>query len=137
MTAVSPTSLERLVAGDLAPLAAVAAASHQEVLEAWQGSTRPTLTRTALIAVLEGLGDGDVSDEDAVRWATLMRHGYLETVGPTLPAVEIELDEPYADAIIRALSYLEDVTDVRLSGVVDPIYIGQLIAALRYRPNVH
>ena len=107
-------------------------ADHSALLAAWARSTQPPLRSQVVAEVLVGVRDGVINPSTAERWATLMRHGYLQQIGLLLAPVDIDFEHKHEDAIIDAIGYLEDISDERLGGL-DPRIIQALLTQLGYQ----
>jgi hypothetical protein len=121
--------LDKMMAGDLSAVTAVAAAPHDGVVTAWQGSKEHELSSSAVRRVLRQLLDGTADPASAQLWASFVMRGYLEPVGPPIRPLTIEYEQVFEDEIVEALHYLDQIGDL-IDGDVEPGRLAELLAAL-------
>ena len=87
----------------------------------------PLVDRDAVRRVLTGLRDGLVSQDDAQRWASFVRHGFVPGAAgsPTTPLL-VDYDPEDEEAIAEAVDALEAQGDV-VDGGLGPDMIDQLL----------
>ena len=78
-----------------------------------EGSYRVLVTRSGVVAVLEGLLDRAWTPEQAREWASFVRRGYVAG-GSDLPIrpIEIDYDDCCEDEISAAVARLDEIGDL-------------------------
>jgi hypothetical protein len=85
---------------------------HQTVPHTDRATPARLLTRSALSRVLRDLRDGHISADQAQRWASFMRRGYVSTGSGTGPIHPIDIEYEDEDAIVEPLARLDELGDL-------------------------
>ena len=106
------SALEQVLLGDPSALPLIAAVQHADLLEAAAKSTPLLLTGDAVAAVLTGILIGSITDEQAQRWASFVRLGFVPdgSSGPISP-LDIIYEQSSEDAIVEAVARLDELGD--------------------------
>ncbi|HET6875967.1 MAG TPA: hypothetical protein VFH38_00405 [Jatrophihabitans sp.] len=123
-------TLERLFDGDVECQALVDGWSDEQLSSAVQGH-HFILGASPVARVLRGLIHGAIAPEQAQRWASFMRRGYVAGVpGRGSVDVDIVFDPDHEDVIVEAIARLDELGDL-VDGQLRPGEAEQLLAALR------
>jgi hypothetical protein len=123
------SKLMSVAQGDAVALKDLASVPHGRLLEAWDESTRPAITRPAVLKVLLDLRDGRISQAEAGDWGKFVFYGHLPYVEyPHMP-LDIDYDE-VDDEIATAIMELEWIGD-EIDGQLVGEHLESLIGRLR------
>ena len=117
------------MAGNAPAVRLLAGVDQRLVLQAWTSSTRPPVTRTAVLRVLTDLASGAVSQEAAGTWAKFIFSGHLAGAPYPLMPLDIEYDE-IDDEVAESIMKLELIGDP-VEGTVDGERLATLISKVR------
>lgn len=107
-------ALEAVVAGDVARLPEVGAHSASELKAITRGRQVPlVLSRSGVATVIRDLLAGKISSDQAQRWASFMRRGYvsnrdLDAIDP----LDVSYEEVHEDEIADVVSRLDELGDL-------------------------
>jgi hypothetical protein len=122
--------LERAVAGDLSALSLIEAEPHSRLRAL--SHVVPTLAVDAHAAssVLRQLRAREITSQQAQRWASFVRRGYIagHATGPVKP-IDINFDPGAEDEIAEVISRLDELGD-EVDGTIDDAEIAALLSAL-------
>lgn len=107
-------ALAQVVGGDPGALPLIIPIALADLREAAAELGSPLLvTRAAAVSVLKGLHEATYSPEQAQRWASFVRRGYVARAaeGPIRP-LDIAYEEAWEEAIAAAVSRLDEIGDV-------------------------
>jgi hypothetical protein len=111
------TALTAVLAGDLSYLTAVRTADHADLQRAAARLPELSVSRLALINVLDGWRDGRWSDHHVQKWASFMRRGHaVEWKGGKLP-IDISYDAHDEDLIAEIISRFDELGDL-IDGII-------------------
>lgn len=106
-------ALARVLDGDAQAVSSLRQFGHAALHNGAAGAEPLVLTRVATVSVLRGLRAGQFSPPEAQRWASFVTHGYLEgTAGGPIRAIPIDYESAWEDAIVEAVSRLDQIGDL-------------------------
>jgi len=121
--------LELAIEGDASRLDNLRRLSGPELHWAWEQSSRPKVTRAAVLSVFMALRDSRITPDQASHWAVFASRGYIP--GPVdIRPIDTEYEPADDDAIVDALNRLEGVND-EIDGPLEPEEFEHLIDSLR------
>jgi hypothetical protein len=105
--------LLRLVSGDTDVLQSLAQVPHEELARSASG-TELIVRAEAVAKVLRSLSAQSISAQTAQQWASFVRRGHFEGIssdGSIMP-IPIDYDEVREDAIVEAISRMDEIGDI-------------------------
>jgi hypothetical protein len=134
-TTVQARDLELAVAGDVQAFARLEAAPHGDLRAAAKRTTPLSVDSAAVGSILRRLRDGEITAAQAQRWSSFVRRGYVASRahGPISP-IEIDIDPDAEDAIVEAVSRLDEIGD-SVDGAIEGNELTSLLRALDARES--
>ncbi|SDJ37928.1 hypothetical protein SAMN05444157_3083 [Frankineae bacterium MT45] len=130
MTARIVAALDAVLMGDVGGIPVLQAADPAE-LASCAASMPLVMNHEAVANVLQKFGSGQISAEDAQRWASLVRWGFIagqsgsEPTGP----IDIDWELKYEDEIAEAVGRLDELGDI-IDGTIDQDEVSYLVNML-------
>ena len=104
-------ALRDAVGGDVHAIEQIENVAHAPMAEVAEPLAPLVLTRVALSRVLSDLRDGVISTEQAQRWASFVRRGYVQGANAS-PVQPIDINYEDEETIVDPLSRLDELGDV-------------------------
>ncbi|SOD72775.1 hypothetical protein SAMN05892883_2115 [Jatrophihabitans sp. GAS493] len=123
-------ALSDVLLGEVSGIKVIESAKPEE-LASCVASMPLVLKPEAVVSVLQKFGSGQISADDAQRWASLVRWGFIpgrpgsESTGP----VDIDWELRYEDEIGEAVGRLDELGDL-IDGTIDQDEVRYLINSL-------
>jgi hypothetical protein len=130
-TSVDPQDLLRIMEGDLAPLGRVLTTPHDQLLSVVAAMPALIVEPGAVLRVVDALGRGEITAEQAQSWASFVRHGYAfqPSSGPIRP-LPIDYQAAHEDDIVEVIGRLDELGD-RVDGEIGSAEMDNLRDRLR------
>lgn len=112
-------AIEGAIKGDIDQMPLICLACHSDLRSAAEKLSRLTLSRPALIKVLNTWRSGDCTSENVQRWASFMRRGYVSRASDNgVRPIAIDYDASDEDLIVEIIGRLDQIGD-KIDGAVD------------------
>jgi hypothetical protein len=120
------SALEAVLAGDVSGMALVDAATPEDLTCA-AAFTSLRLTPDAVDRVLSAYSVGQITSEEAQRWASFVWHGYMTQLdGQPACSIDIDWEPAYESAIAELIGQLEQPEDsVETDGTLTESHVGE------------
>ena len=116
------------LSGDVAAAELLAAFPHSELLESVDG-WELVVTKFCVRRVVEGLLQRQVSAEDAQRWSSFIRRGYLDSGQAPIAPLRINYEPDDEDLIVEVVSRLDELGDL-VDGEIDEVELRRFLDSL-------
>ncbi|MFZ1481733.1 MAG: hypothetical protein WAT25_13295 [Paracoccaceae bacterium] len=125
------SAISAVVGGNINKLPEILEASHSDLVAATYELTPLVITRDAIVAVLTAWRDQSCTSDDAQKWASFVRRGFVAgRSGKPVRSIDIKYDAIDEDLIVEIIARLDEIGDL-VDGYIDDDEVEEMLRVLK------